>query len=257
MGYDSLSELLQNKRRIAVVTKNSDSFAKSSAIAALILYLNELEKSTTTLILEKPEAEEEKALFKKHSIEYIDNIAPRSYVISIDYTQNEIEKITQDTDEEQGKILFYIYPESGEEFNFDNVKFEKQGASFDGVVLFDAANLDELGEFYKKNKSAFKGKSVYSMNIDSDYCKKVTEVLRYGSDGRENKFNRDTAQLLLTGLVYSSEVERGSDFLDKNYSLVDYLVSLGASISEAIQRTINAKCREEGKDVDSGNGDSE
>ncbi len=235
MGQEEFKTFINRRSNITVIIKDLNSYDKAYAGVGLYTMLEELNKKPTVIVLGQNEEEQYKRPFKEKNIAINSKIAPLSYVVSIDYTKNDIEKITHDTDEKEGKIKFHIYP-SDKNFSFDNVEFNKEGSAFDGAVLLGVDSPEDLEEFYDENKKLLKSDSVYCLGREGDYTKKVSQNLKYNESGKKTRLSPEIAQLFLDGVVFSSGLFTEEKKLDKNYEIVDFLVNQGASLSDSIYK---------------------
>ncbi len=235
MGQQNFKTFINKRSSVTIIINEVDSYDKAYAAVGLYTLLEELNKKPTVIVPQQNEKQEYILPFKEINIALNSKVAPLSYVVSIDYTKNDIEKITHDTDEKEGKIKFHIYP-SDKNFSFDNVEFNKEGSAFEGAILMGVNSPEDLGELYTENKKLLKTDDVYCLGNEGDYSKRITQNLKYNENGKQTRLSSEIAQNLLNGVLFSSDLFTEEKKLDKNYEIVDFLVNQGASLSEAIYK---------------------
>jgi nanoRNase/pAp phosphatase (c-di-AMP/oligoRNAs hydrolase) len=231
--------------KILVCSSNKASLDTYSAMAALILYLQDINKPVTVAIDGKlPERYAE--IFNDVDIEYKTSIEPPSYIVSIDHSGGEIDKVSYD--DKDGKFNLYITPSgSGKNFDFENIDFKAGGGNYDLVIVFGVRSLNWIGSLYRKNKSVFDDKAVVNINNlkgAQDYGKvklvdteiSVGEIVHKLLDGKSTSSSEDIYQLLLLGIIDYLQPMQMNDYKISTVETMTAAVKFGADLKEAFQK---------------------
>ncbi|MCA9375108.1 hypothetical protein KC622_02135 [Candidatus Dojkabacteria bacterium] len=154
----SLNTELQKSSKILVCASPSTVDDVSGVI--LVAKILKALKKDADIILEDSSLDKHlKELFKTHGVKYSSEIKPSSYVVAIDYGKAGIDRIAYDSDENTGKLKFFITPSSGK-FDFDNIEYSVQGNNYDLIVLLGLRSLKDLKSLYDKNLETFKKRTL-------------------------------------------------------------------------------------------------
>lgn len=158
-------DLIQPVSSVAVALSSIEERDMAYAVIALTKYLQEIGKAVG-VIISNPLSPEMDSLFKEHGVVYTNEAAPLRYVVSVDYGESGIDKVLHDIDKDSQKVKFYIVPSSGE-FDFDDVKFDKEGSNYDLTMTLGVKSFSEMGDIYEKADHLFKENDVISF-VDQD-----------------------------------------------------------------------------------------
>lgn len=166
MQEQKLYDILENSKNIAICVTSVGDLDKISSALLLSKIFRAQGKSSAILFPVRP-SKKVIDFLEKYDCNYQTNIDPVRYVIRIDYSKTPIEKVSYDTDEEHGKINFFITPK-GKEFDFDNVEYDKVGIEFDMTILIGAKSSQEMGHIYNDNTSLFRKSKLITISEDCD-----------------------------------------------------------------------------------------
>lgn len=242
--YSKIKESVSSAERILVCINGRSSYDTHVATLAFVLHLKDLGKNVSVCVGGRLSTKH-KRLFKKIKVDYQKKLASSNYVISIDHTEGEIEKVSYD--DKEGKFNLYITPaKDNSKFNFDNVAFSLGGGDFDMVFVFGARSLKWLGKLYEKSKDVFDKGNVINVNniegIQEFGTEKLvnTEVsvseIVYGMVNSESTPSTDTiVQLLMRGVMEYLQPMQRSDYKISTIEALTSLSKLGADIKESVQ----------------------
>jgi len=133
-------------------------FKKAQSIALVASSIGSVDKAVAIIALAKVCAAQKKSfqvicpadiktpianIFSKENVVISKTLTSKDYIVSVDYSSANIEKVICKKDEEGKKLNFVITPKD-DVFNFDNVELISGGGTFDLVFPF---GLDGVGEF--------------------------------------------------------------------------------------------------------------
>jgi len=243
MTRTDIKKLIAESNSIALCLADIKTLDKACSTAALYLSLIQIGKKVDIYTNESPSGKTEK-LFNMLKVEPKEKIEQAKYVIKIDYSKTPIEKVSFDTDEKNGKVYFYITPK-GEDFDFDNVEYIKDGSDYDLTIIIGAKKFTDMGEIYQSHPNLFKKKKIISFSRDMESpCENTVEIPENKSyctvvydfvlDNMIENLKKDSAQALLTGVLdYSTTLE--GELSDEESSDISDLIHEGADISKALK----------------------
>ncbi|MCK9368755.1 hypothetical protein M0R04_02140 [Candidatus Dojkabacteria bacterium] len=150
----SLSQLVEQSQNVAIVINDISSSDSAFAAVSLSKLFSNFNISSSVISKNKPK-KDVKQILEEYGVVVVNDIAPCSYTVSIDYGDNSIDKVVYDTDKEKGKLIFKIIPSKGG-FDFNNVQFDEGTKKFDSCVLINISEPRTLGDIYDKNEYIFK-----------------------------------------------------------------------------------------------------
>lgn len=162
MGSTNVSKSLRTeleKSSKIMVCASPSTVDEVSGLILLLKILKTLNKEADIVLDDSSLDKKLKELFKRFGVKYTNEIKPSSYVVSIDYGKAGIDRIAYDSDENTGKLKFFITPSSGK-FDFDNIEYSVQGNNYDLIILLNLKSLKDLKGLYDKNSELFKKRTV-------------------------------------------------------------------------------------------------
>lgn len=243
--YNKVRNLVKKSEKILLCIHNRSSYDTHAAAISFALYLKDLNKNVSVCTNERP-IPRHKRLFEEYEIDVMNTLEPLNYVISIDHTDGEIEKVSYD--DKNGKFNLYITPTiGGKNFDFDDVAFSYGGSDFDLVFVFGARSLKWLGDIYNSNKMAFQKNTIVNVNnLEGSQefgAEKVVDpevpvselVYKIVGNVSTSSVNR-IVQLLLLGLVDKLQPMQGSQYKISTIEALTSLIKAGADLKEAFQK---------------------
>ncbi len=179
----------------------------------------------------------------------------KDFIVSIDLTNANIDKLGYKKDIENNKINVVITPKTGN-FTPEDVSFSYGKNKFDLVFVLDAPDLERLGPIYDNNSDLFYETPV--VNIDhhpgNNHFGKVnwvdmtatstSEILvsLIESLSREKQLiDADIATCLLTGITTDTASFQNTNTTPKSLTVAAQLVAAGARQQEIIQKIYKTK----------------
>lgn len=108
-------------------------------------------------------------------------IAKKNFVISLDYEDGSIEKVSYNI--EGSKFNLVIEPRPGfAEFSEDKVSYGHAGTAVDTIISVDTRHLGELGQIYEEDKELFATHPIINIDSHEDNAK-YGSVNIVGTDG--------------------------------------------------------------------------
>lgn len=155
-----VKELLDKATNVVVATHEHPNFDSIGSALTLSLGLTSLGKKVT-VVCPDPMTVELSSFIGVQKV--IREISSKNFVISLDYVDGSIEKVSYNI--EGNKFNLVIEPRPGfEGFSEDKVHYTHGGASADLILTVDTIHLGGLKKVYEDNKELFTGKPV--INID-------------------------------------------------------------------------------------------
>ncbi len=245
MGKESkrLVNFISGKSRILIVAKDITSTDQATKLAFLYLYLKE-ENIETQIVMESKMYNPALKIMKRNGIKFSRSVLSESYTIAVNYADQKIEKISYDIDEDNSQILFHIYPEEAG-FDFKNINYKNIQDHFDGILMFDVEEREDLGSIYSKNQRLFKKAKLMSISSsDLSLYSIVFDILRNSSDGGKKRLLPRIAQLLTDQFVYEENYPIGYSASKKKDKMIAELVALAGTfqvLTDAMENSYRKK----------------
>ena len=245
--FEDLKEAIAEFKKansVIIFSPNINTVDKATSIIALAKICSKKQKSVQILCPKTPRAPINN-MFKEEDLSVVQNPASQDYVVSVDYSVGNIEKVICKKDEENKKLNFVITPKD-EVFNFDNVELISGGSSFDLVFSIGLNNLDNLDEDFKKvfenttvvsltRKEVDFAKSKFLLNGEKSYSEVVYEFAKAFSDA----LSEDVLNTLLKGVFSKYKLlENGSN---DGWLLVNKFIKYGADFNKAFRSLYYSK----------------
>ena len=148
-----------------------------------------------------------------------ETIGNRDLVISFDYNEDQVDKVSYNINEGNNRFELIISPKTGTQaLDPDTISFTRSGLSADLIFLFGYHSFSELGELYDKEKYAVE--QAYSVAFTQN---RVTPFAKMHQTMREENFsysemvyflirqlqiaqiNDDLATNILSGIEYATD----------------------------------------------------
>lgn len=155
------SEIVQQAQDIAVVFENSTDLDIVAAATSLFVALQEAGKSVRLFSPELPKS-------NPHLVG-IDQVATtfghQNLLVSFDYSEEKVDKISYHIGEETGKFYLTIKPKKGAEpLDAKLVEFSYSGAEPDLIITVGVSDLENLGSIYLGYEEIYSNSSVISLH---------------------------------------------------------------------------------------------
>lgn len=241
-------ELINKAKHILLAPGRPDGDAIGSAIA-LHLVLGKLGKKVETVVLEPiPEKFGFLSTIRDFQSEFKGS---RDFIISLDCARASADKLAYNFNDNQLNIV--VTPKTGS-FKPQDVSFSEGKFPFDVVITLDAADLDQLGQFYEENPKLFQ--SVPVLNVDhhasNDYFGTVNLVDLTATSTAEilvgliealgpSLIDEETATALLTGIINDTGSFQHSNTTPKSLTVAAQMVGFGARQQEIIKYLFKTK----------------
>jgi hypothetical protein len=240
MEYTGASKRIKKARRILICVKSFSTTETTLALVALQKQLQILGKEVDIVATRKPRKRTSEIL-SKYGVQILKKIESGDYTVSINYKNTPIEKVTYDTDEKSGKIIFHITP-AGKSFNFDNIEFNSGGKKYDLTITYGLDTPKEMGKIYEENQYLFKETDVigiggengdFNIPIETSYSKTVYQLLK-----TTGEIDKEVLELLTQSTMHDLNL------LEDNPRDISTLISLieeGADLQMAITNQYYSK----------------
>ncbi len=235
---------LKKSKSIIFYSTEIDSVDKATSMIALCKICSKKGKSFQVLCPTKLRTPIEN-MFSREGVQVVNKPISKDYVVSVDYSQSEIDKVICKRDEDGKKLNFVITPKD-KTFNFDNVELISGGSAFDLVFSFDLESLESLDEETKKifedaNVISIADKEVefanykFLINEKKSYSELSYEFAKAFSDC----ISEEILNILLQGIVSKYKLlENGNN---EGWLVVAQLLKYGADLNKALRSLYYSK----------------
>ncbi len=240
--------------------KATSAFKKAKSIVIFSPKINTIDKVMSIIALGKICAKEGKSfqilspnipkasidnLLKREGLSVVNKPFSQDYVVSVDYSVGNIEKVVCKKDEENKKLNFVITPKD-EVFNFDNVELISGGSSFDLIFSINLTHVDNLDEDFKtilKNTDVISltrketdfGKYKFLLSKEKSYSEVIYEFIKTLSDS----IPEDVLNVLLQGVISKYKLlENGNR---DGWLLANQLIENGSDFNKAMRTLYYSK----------------
>lgn len=149
-----IKEVFEKAKKVAVILDDNADVDAASLAASLIELFSSYNKKAT-LISRKPLPEAAGPLVKTENFK--NSLDPRSLVISFDWQQHKLEKLSYQID---GSKFNLIISSKGNKINPNEVSYSYRGEEFDLIVLVAVGSLEKM----------------FSFGMDQDYFNRVPSI---------------------------------------------------------------------------------
>lgn len=164
--FTSIEEALGSAQTFAVILPKNLDQDKIAASLALGLALKKVNKDVQ-VICSTPMTVAYSSLVGVNRI--TNKLKGKNLVVSFDYTDDSIEKVSYNIDSDQNKFNLVIQPKEGRSpLSPENVKYSYLGANADMIFVIGANRLEEIGQLYFDNKKFFEEGQVVNLDINQN-----------------------------------------------------------------------------------------
>ncbi|MBI4039418.1 hypothetical protein HY388_01160 [Candidatus Daviesbacteria bacterium] len=163
-------ELLLQSKNILIALPQNPNVDQTAAALCLYFALKKVGKSAQVVCADRPTVELS-AVIGADLIS--DQVSGGNLVISIDYTEGSIEKVSYNVEGDKFNLVIHTPPDASP-VTTDKIRFSSSGMVADCIVCIGALSLDDLGKIVKDNQASFSQATI--VNID-----RQTANTRYGS----------------------------------------------------------------------------
>lgn len=179
-------------------------------------------------------------------------IGNRNLVVSFDYSEDQVEKVSYSISEDGKRFNLVISPKSGvKPLEPDTVSFDFTGADAEFIGLFGVNSLEELGSFYDGERLLFDtamtvGFTLFPVqpfakcHLDASETSSLSELMVHVCDKLELPLNEDSGSNLLAGIDVATQEFRSPLTTADTFETVALLLRSGAvrqPIMQQVQMT--------------------
>ncbi len=231
-------EAFRNSKSIGVFCKEITNLDKTMSIIT-ISRLCKKENKTFELICLNEIKNNYKKYLVDEGIEILNSPRSKNYVVSIDYSSTNIEKVVCNRDESTNKLNFVITP-GDELFTFDNVDLISGGTNFDLIFSFGLKDITGLEDNVKEvfndskiisitKKEGDLGDFKFLINEDKSYSEVVLEFAK----GFSKNLSEEIFNPLLKGVI--GRYRLGESSSPDGWLLAGNLIKYGADLEKAFK----------------------
>ncbi len=239
--FEDLSKAISDLKKansVIIFSPSIDTVDKAISIVTLARICKKKKKSVQVLCPKTLKASIGK-IFKNEEVDIVTAPTTKDYIVSVDYSVGNIDKVICKRDERAKKLNFIITPKD-EEFNFDNVELISGGSSFDLVFSFGLENLNSVNEEYQKifenakvisitKKETDIGKYKFLLNDYKSYSEFIYEFAKAFSES----LSEEDLTLLLQGVISKYKLlENGND---DGWLIANKFIKYGADFNQALR----------------------
>ena len=240
-----VKDVLDKSDKVMVCVNNRSSMDTHLAAGAFLLHVRALGKNAQ-LYVNGELISRHKDLYEEFGVDYEMDFKPMNYVITIDHSGGDIEKVSYD--DKDGKFRLYITPAAQSNgFDFDKVSYSQGGGEADAVFSFGARSLNWLGSIYDENKELFEKAPVVNINnlhgtqefgsvqiVDTDLA--VSEMVYALMEGSRTLSDKKISSMLLMGILDKMQLLQMSDYKISTMETLTALVRMGADLKDSVQK---------------------
>lgn len=159
-NIQDIKEAIDTGKSIFILLSQNPSFDATASALSLYLSLREAKKNVTIGSSSQMQVEYSRLV----GIDKItDKIGNRNLIISFDYKEDSIEKVSYNVEGEKFNLV--IQPRAGfPPLDQKSVDFSYEGVDAEIIIIVGSPKLENLGDIYEKNRQAFNDSKV--INID-------------------------------------------------------------------------------------------
>ena len=172
-----VKSLIDKAKDILIVTHMNPTYDSMGSALSLFLGLKGIGK-TVTIACPTPMIVEYSSFVGADKLQT--TIAKKNFVISLDYEDGSIEKVSYNI--EGKKFNLIIEPRPGfAEFSQDKVSYTHAGTAVDTIIAVDTKHLGGLGKVYEEDKDLFATHPIINIDSHQDNAKYGTVNIVEGS----------------------------------------------------------------------------
>lgn len=177
----------------------------------------------------------------------VDKIKPRignqNLVISFNYPEDSLEKVSYDKDPQNQKFNLTIEPKAGlQPLDVNSVQYSYTGSNADVIFVIGARSLEDLGELFKSEQKLLEDKSKTLVNLSSldknsqfgtvnlydPTASGCSEIMFAVLSGLQLPLDSDMATNLLAGIEAKTNNFTSTQTSADTFEIVSQLMRLGA-----------------------------
>ena len=175
IDFQTLQRALSPVQRVLIIIPQGPSLDKIAASLSLYLSLKKTDKNVTIACVQQMTVEFSQLVGVDKMTNKIDR---KSLIISFDYVKDSIEKVSYNV--EGDKFNLVIQPKSGfPPLDTKSISYNYSGAEGELIFVVGAQSLEDLGDFYEREKNLYSENQV----VNIDYHSQNTQF------GKINIFN--------------------------------------------------------------------
>lgn len=179
IDFQTLQRALSPVQRVLIIIPQGPSLDKIAASLSLYLSLKKTDKNVTIACVQQMTVEFSQLVGVDKMTNKIDR---KSLIISFDYVKDSIEKVSYNV--EGDKFNLVIQPKSGfPPLDTKSISYNYSGAEGELIFVVGAQRLEDLGDFYEREKNLYSENQV----VNIDYHSQNTQF------GKINIFNPQTS----------------------------------------------------------------
>jgi hypothetical protein len=204
-----IKEQIDLSKTILIVTHESPTSDSIGASLAMYLGLTSLGKQAVVACPD-PMRVELSSFVGANKV--TDSIAKRNFIVSLDYTEGMIEKVSYNIEGDKFNLVVETR-EGFEPFSPDKVSYNMAGSAADLIIAIDTIHLGGLKSLYETQKDLFAGKTI--INID-----RHPNNTQYGTINFHNAVACSTSELvaeILSGIGVKLSTDIATNLLNGIY----------------------------------------
>lgn len=226
----TLIELLDRSQEVGVLVPTTATLDELAVAASLVVVLRQVSKSVRVAT--------PKSLGELHGLVGLEEVATelgnQNLLVSFDYSEEKVDKISYHIGEETKKFYLTIKPKKGvEPLDPSTVVFSRSGAEFDLLLTVGVTDLESLDQLYLGYEDVFQNTQLVSINtyetsfgslkISQGEASSLSEVVASLLTTRPEWISPDVA----TNLLYAVEsATRGLQSLNTSAETLQVAASL-------------------------------
>lgn len=155
-----MHQLVESAQEIALIISAKPSLDEQAVYAALSQWLNQLGKHVRQVAPQVP-------VWNEHLVplgEVKTELGNQNLLVSFDYSEEQVDKISYHIGEETKKFYLTIKPKQGAEpLDPNTVTFARSGAEFDLVITVGVSDLNSLSSLYFGYEDLYKNTTLLSL----------------------------------------------------------------------------------------------
>ncbi len=229
-----LQKLTDQASSILVILDPESGFDNKVSAASLFLSLKEKGKKVEFL---SPEPLNNNTIIGFNQLKT--DIGSRNLLVSFDYDEESVAKVSYHIDEEEEKFYLTIKPKEGREpLDPETVEFEKAGSDADLIFLLGVDNLENLSQLYFGYEELYEDAALVSIkpsqaqlgdiDLDTNEYSCMSEAVADLIDGMGAGISSSVATNLFAGLNYSTNSFSSSTVTANTFESAAKLLRAGA-----------------------------
>jgi hypothetical protein len=233
------------------LTKAISEFKKAKSVGIFTSSIKTIDKATSIIALAKICEKEGKSfkiicpddlkdilknLFDSQAVEILKENVSKDYIVSIDYSSANIDKVLCKKDEEDKKLNFVITPKDNL-FSFDSVELISGVGSFDLIFSLGLGNHNSVSEemFAKSTIISITRKEtkIGTYNFLINGKKSYSEIIYEFAKAFSSSIDEDLLNILLQGIIAKYKLLENGD--NDGWVLVEKFLKYGADFNKAFR----------------------